>query len=106
MTDRISAEEGALHRGVAALDEAAATIAVSAERIRDGFDELSGFWKGQAASSYTALMAAWDFDFRHVQSLLGSLRGALAQTEVEQARLEDHQGSVIAGLNSLMGGAE
>jgi WXG100 family type VII secretion target len=106
MTDRISAEEGALRRGVTALDDTAAGIAANAERIRDRFDELSGFWKGQAASSYTALMAAWDYDFRHVQALLTGLREALAATERDQAAIEQHQGSVISGLDSMMGGGQ
>jgi WXG100 family type VII secretion target len=104
MTDRISAEEGALARGTAALDAAGTSIAGSTARVQSSFGELAGVWKGEAAVSYGALMEQWDEDVRHLQAVLAGLRGALAATERDQLAVDEHQTSVIKGLGSMMGG--
>jgi len=104
MTDRISAEEGALHRGAAALDAASGAISGSAARVQSSFGTLSGTWTGDSSQSFRTLMVQWDDDVRHLQQVLHGLRAALAATEQDQQQVEAEHHQVITGLGAMMGG--
>ncbi|MDT0116867.1 WXG100 family type VII secretion target [Microbacterium sp. PRF11] len=104
MTDRISAEEGALARGSQAVNGAHADIADSTRRVLAELDELQGRWVGEAATSYGVLVNEWTAGANRLNDVLLTLSAALQATARDQAAVEDAHRTTISGLDSLLGG--
>lgn len=104
MSDRISATEGALARGAAAVSGTHADIADSTRRVRAELDQIQAIWSGDAARSYATMMDTWTAGAQRINQTLVHLEEALRRTERDQTAIEDQHRSTISGLGSLMGG--
>ena len=105
MADVISAEEGALRRGAQAVNEAKAGIDAKVKTVRNEIEQVSGFWTGAAAVSFTTLLNRWNEETTKLNEVLVTLEAALSGTERDQAATEDEHQQTISGLGSLMSGA-
>lgn len=105
MAERISAEEGALKRGQQAVNEAKVGIDNHTKKVRGEISQLSGYWSGAAAASFTQLMARWDEETQKLNNVLVTLEENLRSTEIDQAQTEQAHQDAIANLGSMMGGA-
>ena len=103
MADLISAEEGALARGAQAVNEAKSGIDQQVKFVRGEIEQVSGFWTGSAAGSFSQLMARWDEETRKLNNVLVTLEDALRGTERDQSATEDSHQQTISGLGSMMG---
>lgn len=104
MAQQISAEEGALKAGADAVKDAKSKIDGQLSKVRSEIDQLSSFWTGAAAGSFTQLLGRWDEESSKLNNVLVSLEDALRQTERDQAAEEEAHQQTIAGLSSIMGG--
>jgi WXG100 family type VII secretion target len=103
MADVISAEEGALKRGAQAVSEAKAGIDQQTKNVRGEIEQVSGFWKGAAATAFTGLMNRWDEETRKLNNVLDTLEAALSGTEKDQAATEESHQQTIGNLSGMMG---
>ncbi|WP_295825275.1 WXG100 family type VII secretion target [uncultured Microbacterium sp.] len=104
MSDRISAEEGALARGSEVVNGAHADIADSTRRVLAELDELRGNWSGDAASSYGVLVEEWTAGARKLNDVLITLSAALQATARDQEAVEEVHRTTIHGLGTMLGG--
>ena len=104
MSDRISAQEGALVRGAEVVMGAHADISDSARRVLAELDELAANWSGDAASSYNALVNEWTAGDTRLNDVLVTLSAALRATASDQEAVEEQHRTTIQGLGSLLGG--
>ncbi|MFV0374713.1 WXG100 family type VII secretion target [Microbacterium sp.] len=104
MANTISAEEGALAHGQKAVSEAKAGIDQQTKKVRVDIEQLSSFWTGAAAASFTQLMQQWDSETTKLNNVLVELESALHGTEQDQAATEQEHQQSIVGLNSMMSG--
>ncbi|MRG58879.1 WXG100 family type VII secretion target [Agromyces sp. CFH 90414] len=105
MADQISAEEGALRRGAQAVNEAKGAIDQKVKTVRGEIEQVSAYWTGAAAGSYTQLLNRWNEETTKLNQVLVTLEDALAGTERDQAATEDQHQQTISGLGSMMSGA-
>lgn len=103
MAQQISAEEGALKAGATAVNDAKSKIDGQLAKVRGEIEQLSSFWTGAAAVSFTQLLGRWDDESRKLNDVLVTLEDALKQTERDQAAEEESHQQTIAGLGSMMG---
>ena len=103
MAERIAAEEGALREGQNAVREAKESIDGRLSTIRNLIGELGGYWSGDAATAFNALMTAWDEKSSKLNNILVDLENSLRQTEQSQARDEENVQSTTSRLQSLLG---
>lgn len=104
MAGVISAQQGALRAGQNAVSQAKTSIEQQARKVRGEIEQLSGFWTGSAAASYSRLMSEWDMQAKKINDVLITLEQALSDTEKDQAATEEAHQSTVQGLSSLMGG--
>ncbi len=102
MADIISAEQGALRQGAAAVREAKSGIDQQTAKVRGEIESLRGYWSGAAAAAFTGLMNRWDEQVRTLNNVLITLEDALAGTERDQAATEQSHQDTIAGMASMM----
>jgi WXG100 family type VII secretion target len=104
MSERISAEEGALARGAQAVAGAHADILGSTRRVLAELDDLGATWLGDAAASYAALVTDWTAGADRLNAVLVELEGALQGTARDQEAAEETHQTTIGGLGALLGG--
>ncbi|MFN3950652.1 WXG100 family type VII secretion target [Microbacterium sp.] len=104
MSDRISAEEGALVRGAEVVMGAHADIGDSTRRVLAELDELAGNWSGDAATSYGVLVNEWTAGANRLNDVLVTLSSALRATANDQEAVEEQHRTTIQGLGSMLGG--
>lgn len=103
MAQQISAEEGALREGATAVNNAKTNIDRQLSNVRGEIEQLSSFWTGAAANSFTQLLGRWDEESRKLNNVLVTLEDALRATERDQAQAEEDHQQTISGLGSIMG---
>jgi WXG100 family type VII secretion target len=103
MADVISAEEGALKRGAQAVGQAKAGIDQQVKFVRGEIEQVSGFWKGDAAVAFNSLMTRWDEETKKLNAVLITLEDALGGTDRDQNTTEDSHNQTISQLSSMMG---
>lgn len=104
MAEVISAEEGALRQGAEAVSAARSGIQVKIKGVRTEIEQLSGFWTGAAAASFTQLLSTWDQEANKLNDVLVTLEDALRGTEKDQAASEEAHQQTISNLGSMMNG--
>jgi WXG100 family type VII secretion target len=105
LAETISAEEGALKTGQEAVRDAKVGIDNQAKKVHDQILQLSGYWKGSAASSFTNMMTRWDEEARKLNDVLITLENSLLETERDQAETEIAHDEAIKGLDAMMSGS-
>ena len=103
MADLISAEEGALKKGADAVNTAKGGIDEQVRKVRTELDQVSGFWTGAAAASYSQLLGRWNDETTKLNQVLVTLEDALRGTERDQAASEESHQQTIGNLGSLLG---
>lgn len=104
MAQVISAQEGALRKGAQAVGTAKAGIEQKMNTVRGEIEQVSGYWSGAAATSFTQLLNAWDEQTRKLNNVLITLQESLEGTEKDQAATEQEHQSTISNLGSIMSG--
>lgn len=102
MTPVISAEEGALRAGAAAVNKTKEAIDLEVRKVRGEIEQIRGFWTGAAAGAYTNLMNRWDEQSTKLNAILLELEAALRGTEDAQASDEESGVQTISGLGAMM----
>jgi WXG100 family type VII secretion target len=103
VADLISAEEGALKKGAEAVNTAKGGIDEQVRKVRTELDQVSGFWTGAAAASYSQLLNRWNDETTKLNQVLVTLEDALRGTERDQAASEESHQQTIGNLGSLLG---
>ncbi|MDY0829893.1 WXG100 family type VII secretion target [Microbacterium sp. BG28] len=104
MSEKISAEEGALLRGAEAVSATYLDIADSTRRVIAELDQIQSIWQGEASQSYAQMMQTWTAGAQKINQTLVHLEEALRSTERSQNALEEQHQSTIGGLGAMMGG--
>lgn len=104
MSEKISAQEGALLRGAEAVSGAHMDIADSTKRVQTELEQLQSMWSGDAAKAYTEMMQTWSAGATHINATLVHLEEALRATHQDQVVVEEQHQATISGLGSMMGG--
>ena len=68
-------------------------------------EQVSAYWTGAAAGSYTQLLNRWNEETTKLNQVLVTLEDALSGTEKDQAATEEQHQQTISGLGSMMSGA-
>lgn len=103
MAEKISATEGALERGAQAVEEARTTIDSRIKDVDAKLSEMSSYWQGDAAASYTTLVTRWDEKANNLNRVLNDLRDNLRGTASDQQATEEEHQSATARLSALLG---
>lgn len=101
MSDKISAEDGAILRGASAVNETKGAIDTERRAVQDSVQQARSRWSGPAANAYLQLMERWDAQAKTINDVLIELENNLRGTASDQAATEeDHQQNIgrIAGL--------
>lgn len=99
MAEKIRAEEGAIEKGAAAVENARLGIDNRIKDIESKMAELGSFWSGDAANSFNTLMMSWQEKASALNRILNDLRG----TAKDQAANEEDNQSRTSKLQSLLG---
>ena len=103
MAQVIAAEEGALKAGAQAVQNAKQGIDSQISQVRGEIQEVAGYWKGDAAGAFTALMNRWDEETKKLNNVLITLEDALGGTDRDQNATEESHQQTISSLSSMMG---
>ncbi|PLS27373.1 type VII secretion protein [Bifidobacterium anseris] len=103
MAEKIAAGEGALEKGAVAVENARVGIDQRIKDIESKMGELGSFWKGDAATSYNALMMAWQEKANALNRILNDLRDNIRGTAKDQAANEADNQSQTSRLQALLG---
>lgn len=100
---KIRAEEGAIEKGAAAVENARLGIDNRIKDIESKMAELGSFWSGDAANSFNTLMMSWQEKASALNRILNDLRDNLRGTAKDQAANEEDNQSRTSKLQSLLG---
>lgn len=103
MAEKIRAEEGAIEKGAAAVENARLGIDNRIKDIESKMAELGSFWSGDAANSFNTLMMSWQEKASALNRILNDLRDNLRGTAKDQAANEEDNQSRTSKLQSLLG---
>lgn len=103
MAEKIRAEEGAIEKGAAAVENARLGIDNRIKDIESKMAELGSFWSGDAANSFNTLMMSWQEKASALNRILNDLRDNLRGTAKDQAANEEDNQSRTSKLKSLLG---
>ena len=103
MAEKIRAEEGAIEKGAAAVENARLGIDNRIKDIESKMAELGSFWSGDAANSFNTLMMSWQEKASALNRILNDLRDKLRGTAKDQAANEEDNQSRTSKLQSLLG---
>jgi WXG100 family type VII secretion target len=103
MAQVIAAEEGALKRGAAAVEQAKAGIDQQMNTVRGEIEQVTGYWTGDAQQAFAGLMSRWDEQARKLNQVLVTLQDALTGTDTDQNTTEQSHEQSISHLSSMMG---
>ena len=100
MAEKIRAEEGAIEKGAAAVENARLGIDNRIKDIESKMAELGSFWSGDAANSFNTLMMSWQEKASALNRILNDLRDNLRGTGRKRGRqpIPHVQVAVPAGL--------
>lgn len=104
MAQTISAEEGALKKGYDAVHDAKRNIDSETQKVRNLIVQMSSYWKGAAAGSFTTMMNRWDEETGKLNDVLITLEDSLRSTETDQATTEIEHQEAIKGVSAMMSG--
>jgi WXG100 family type VII secretion target len=99
----IAAEEGALKRGAAAVEQAKTGIDQQMNTVRGEIEQVTGYWTGDAQRAFAGLMSRWDEQARKLNQVLVTLQDALTSTDADQNQTEQSHEQSISHLSSIMG---
>ena len=91
MAEKIRAEEGAIEKGAAAVENARLGIDNRIKDIESKMAELGSFWSGDAANSFNTLMMSWQEKASALNRILNDLRDNLRGTAKDQAAMKDEK---------------
>jgi len=100
----ISAQEGALAKGQAAVRDANDKIKARITAITNQINDIKSHWTGAAAGAFDQLMIKWNTETDKLNKILLDLEQALKTTETDQARTEEEHQASIKNLSGLLGG--
>ncbi len=103
MAEEISAEDGALQKGIEAVGVAHQTILKNSQDVNNAVLG-SKSWEGPAATDFRNLMVRWDEKADNLLTVLARLNDSLGGTKQLQAENEETSQSTISGLGSAMSG--
>jgi WXG100 family type VII secretion target len=103
MADVIAAEEGALRRGAAAVEQAKAGIDQQVKNVQGEIDQVRSYWSGDAQGAFTGLMTRWNEQATKLNQVLVTLQDALQGTDKDQNATEQSHEQSISQLSSMMG---
>ena len=96
------AEEGALPKGVQAIESTYADLQGHFSRLRGDLSSVAGAWTGEAALKFQQLMQQWDENATKVnealQELADKLRGTHQSMEANESDTKSTFSQLLGGL--------
>ncbi|WP_024286910.1 WXG100 family type VII secretion target [Cellulomonas sp. KRMCY2] len=103
MAGEVSAADGALKAGAAAVAQSRAELKQELSSLEGKLAGIGSAWKGQGAVAFTTLMNRWRDDATKIINALNEFEANLQSSQSSYTAADDAQSSAMSRLTSRLG---
>lgn len=103
MAGEVSAAEGALQAGAAAVAQSREELQRELGSLEGKLAGIGSAWKGQGAVAFTSLMQRWNEDARQIIDALNQFEANLLSSQSSYSAADEAQQSAMSRLTSRLG---
>lgn len=103
MAVEVSAGEGALRAGAAAVAQARTELKGQTDALDGKLSGIGSSWKGEGAIAFQSLMARWREDAQKLTAALDTFEANLRASDQTYVSADEAQKSSMANLTAMLG---